>query len=252
MTTRRRPWMSLADRRRWRSARTLADLGQLMAGWLEGSIASQPGYQPNWGPDDETADLIPTLAAANRAGYLTTSSQPGLEAWGADGNWWRQRAAVDGHVTDRVLLRSLLTAADDAGLYVEMQDWMPERHTSGIAVTDVDHEPYTWFGGHLTYRDLRCIWPGLHREAFHEVATSVHLTLVSPEWGTHGQVWDVLDQAVAEAAALQAETPGPVNELCACTDVTPCPGDCGAWVPPSVPLCTACAQATTPPRRTHP
>ncbi|GGZ19658.1 DUF6919 domain-containing protein [Streptomyces nitrosporeus] len=37
------PWMSRADRRRWRSARTVADLGELMALWLEGEIASRPG-----------------------------------------------------------------------------------------------------------------------------------------------------------------------------------------------------------------
>ncbi|MGW1620979.1 DUF6919 domain-containing protein, partial [Streptomyces sp. NPDC002172] len=35
--------MSRSDRRRWRSARTISDLGELMALWLEGTIASRPG-----------------------------------------------------------------------------------------------------------------------------------------------------------------------------------------------------------------
>ncbi|GAA3372255.1 hypothetical protein GCM10017744_103040 [Streptomyces antimycoticus] len=48
------PWMSRADRRRWKSARTVLDLGWLMARWLEGEIASRPGYQPRFGPDKES------------------------------------------------------------------------------------------------------------------------------------------------------------------------------------------------------
>ncbi len=42
------PKMSRTDRRAWKQARTLAELGELTARWLEGDIASQPGYMPNW------------------------------------------------------------------------------------------------------------------------------------------------------------------------------------------------------------
>jgi hypothetical protein len=31
--------------------------------WLEGTIASIPTAMPGYGPDEETADLIPVLAA---------------------------------------------------------------------------------------------------------------------------------------------------------------------------------------------
>ena len=34
--------MSTADRRAWEAARTLADLGELTAQWLEGAIARSP------------------------------------------------------------------------------------------------------------------------------------------------------------------------------------------------------------------
>ncbi|WP_157881130.1 DUF6919 domain-containing protein [Streptomyces griseoruber] len=71
------PWMSWSDRRRWRSAHTVADLGELMALWLEGELRSWPGYMPGCGPDEETTHLIPSLAALNRAGFLTIASQPG-------------------------------------------------------------------------------------------------------------------------------------------------------------------------------
>ena len=69
--------MRRTDRKRWASARTPADVGELTAQWLEGRIASQPGYAPGCGPDPETADLTGVLAACNRAGFITDTSQPG-------------------------------------------------------------------------------------------------------------------------------------------------------------------------------
>jgi len=42
--------MSRCDRRAWEQARTLLELGELVARWLEGDIASQPGYMPDCGP----------------------------------------------------------------------------------------------------------------------------------------------------------------------------------------------------------
>lgn len=60
--------MPAAERRLWREAATLDELGELTARWLTGRITSQPGYQPRCGPDDETRDLIHTLARACRAG----------------------------------------------------------------------------------------------------------------------------------------------------------------------------------------
>jgi hypothetical protein len=44
----RLPWMSRADRRRWKSARTLADVGELTAPWLPGEISSLAGYAPRY------------------------------------------------------------------------------------------------------------------------------------------------------------------------------------------------------------
>ncbi len=62
----------------WADARTLDDLGELTARWLEGAVARQPGYG---GPVDTDEVLAPgmtaILAACNRAGYVTTNSQAG-------------------------------------------------------------------------------------------------------------------------------------------------------------------------------
>ena len=86
--------MNRSDRKAWASARTLADVGELTAQWLEGKVRSQPGYQANCGPDPETSELIPVLAACNRAGFVTVNSQP------ADG---RREAWVSGFATEAAL-----------------------------------------------------------------------------------------------------------------------------------------------------
>jgi len=88
--------MNRTERNLWASARTLPDLAELTAQWLEGRIKSQPGYADGWGPDEETLPHVPVLAAANRAGFLTCNSQS------ADG---RLEAWVTGFVSDEALAR---------------------------------------------------------------------------------------------------------------------------------------------------
>jgi hypothetical protein len=189
------PWMSRADRRLWRSARTVFDLGELMARWLEGTIASRPGYQPRFGPDEETAHLVPTLAALCRAGYVTTCSQPGFAGTGADGLWWEQRAAVELVVTDASLFHRLVDAAHAAGMVVRIND-----HRRGgvqeqpVVVTTRDGEPVTAFGGRIGRADMAIQWPGLDRSLYDQVAHGMYVSIVAPEWGTAGErLWVVLD-----------------------------------------------------------
>ena len=202
-----RPWMSRSDRRAWQSARTLADLGHLMADWLEGGIASWPGYAPNWGPDDETTDLVPTLAALCRSGFVTTGSQPGDTGPGVDGRMYEQRAVVDGLVTDRDLYGRIVAAATAAGLLVTAHD--PQTGTRGepIDATMADGVTVTTFGHRLNRRDLRTIWPArlIGEDAFTAVTSAVQLTIATPEYGAAGQrLWDVLD-AVTGRTATTAE-----------------------------------------------
>ncbi|MFH9983364.1 DUF6919 domain-containing protein [Streptomyces sp. NPDC017179] len=189
------PWISRADRRRWRSARSVADLGELMALWLEGEIASRPGYQPRFGPDEETEHLVPTLAALCRAGYVTTCSQPGFAGTGADGLWWEQRAALELVVTDRALLHHLLGAVRAAGMLVRVND-----HCRGgvqdqpVVVTTRDGEPVTAFGGRIRRADMAIQWSGLDRGLYDQVAHGTYVSVVAPEYGTADErLWVVLD-----------------------------------------------------------
>ncbi|MGP9023208.1 DUF6919 domain-containing protein (plasmid) [Streptomyces sp. BR1] len=195
----RRFWMSRADRRAWKSAKTVADLGELMAQWLEGTLASWPGYQPNYGPDEETLHLVPTLVALNRAGFLTVGSQPGERGTGADGMWWEQKAAVEGFVTDRALYYRLLDAARVFRMEVTVHDPATNTREEQIIVTTRDGEPYTGFGGTLDVDDLITMWPVIGKDAFGDVASAVFLTIAAPEFGTAGEcLWVLLDYLIGQ------------------------------------------------------
>ena len=66
--------MSGNDRAAWGSARTLADLGELMARWLEGGIGQQPGYR---GPSDIEDPALGALAGPAQPGRVRDHGQPG-------------------------------------------------------------------------------------------------------------------------------------------------------------------------------
>ncbi|MFF8414691.1 DUF6919 domain-containing protein [Streptomyces omiyaensis] len=192
------PWMSSADMRRWRTATTLTDLGSLTASWLLGDIASQAGYTPNCGPDEETGPLVPILVAVNRLGFLTDDSQPGCDATGTGGEKWLQRAAVTGLIDDTVLAGRLTAAAEEAGLLVLNRGLAFDGNLDGIVVTQVDGKDYTTYGRPMTPEALRVTWPEriIGRTAFTRVTQAWQLTLVDPEWGPSGRLWEVLASVV--------------------------------------------------------
>lgn len=180
----------------WKDARSVADLGQAMALWIEGRIPTSP-TEIDSGIYDETHHLAPTLAACNRAGYVTTCSQPGHPpARGHDGRTYRQRAAVRGWIADHQLLDRIRTAAKQAGITVLAHRPGVQFH-EGIAVTEANGQPCTWFGRTMGHRkQIEYEWPGIGRHAIRELRTATHLTLVDPEWGRDDVLWPLLDTAI--------------------------------------------------------
>ncbi|MEW2153188.1 DUF6919 domain-containing protein [Streptomyces albidoflavus] len=193
------PWMSRADRRTWRAARTVTDLGALMARWLEGDIKSRPGYEARWGPDAETTPLVPTLAALCRAGYITTGSQPGLTNLGANAGWWEQHAWIDLVVTDRALLDRLVATVDGVML-VRVHDHhrgAPAANAGPpVVATTCDGEPRMEVGARTRAIDMPRLWPGLHRDLYEEITHGWYVTVVAPTAGSGGDrlLWDLLDE----------------------------------------------------------
>jgi hypothetical protein len=182
--------MNASDRKKWASARTLADLGKLTARWLEGDLASQPGY---CGPSDiEDPALVPLLAKLNRAGFMTTCSQIGSIEH-------EQRAAVEGFASLTAAAR-LISAANDAGMIVVAHDpaVIPRwrfRYGRSVTVTRVGGRRFTGFGAQVPRRHIRDGWIGYgicSREAQAALCAAWQVTLIDPEWGRAGLLWQVL------------------------------------------------------------
>ncbi len=193
-----------SDLAAWQSARTLADLGELTARWIEGDLASQPGY---CGPSDiEDPALVPFLAALNRAGFVTTGSQIGESGPGYDGAYWQQRAAVEGFASERTAL-ALIRAAAACGLIsvsyppASMSRWR-YRYDRSVTVTMREDRKITGFGVQLPRRHIRDSWLGYgicHRAAVDALCSAWQVTVIDPEWGRDDLLWHVLDLAVRPA-----------------------------------------------------
>jgi hypothetical protein len=183
-----------ANRKLWRQAETFADLCDLRARQLDGEVSMWSGYAD--ANAEEASDLIPVLAHANRAGFLTGGWQPGFDGPGFDGSHWQQRAAVTGLVGDEQLLHALGRVAEAHRLTLLVRDVESHGALAGVTATRIDGAPYTTFGVRLSHRQLRHIWRGVSRPALDEICDAWQVTLVDPEWGSGDRLWTALDEAI--------------------------------------------------------
>lgn len=193
-----------ATARSWARATTLGELGELTAQWLEQRLAFHPcGYDE---PAPETHDLIPDLAALNRAGFVTQTSQPGTIDPCTDGTVWRQRAAVSGYLADPEMLKPIISKAEDAGLWLVAHSPAADRaailtigsakdgpaRNGRVPVTTRDDRSCTWFGHRPTKGEIRRTFTGCHRVAIRALTGSLQVTVVDPEWGRPDRLWAAL------------------------------------------------------------
>jgi hypothetical protein len=185
--------MSPEDQERWRSARTLADLGELTAQFLEGKRQQTPTHLGP--PDSETADLIPVLAAANRAGYITHQSQPGIPR---DEHGSAQRANVSGYASGEAFAR-LMAAASGADLIITAAralDGSEDRDFGPFFPITLDYgEEFTW-DGHASSRHVLGDSYGwiCHPSAVDALFAAWQVTLIDPVWGRNDTLWPVLQR----------------------------------------------------------
>jgi hypothetical protein len=182
------------DARYWADARTLRDLGELTARWLEGAI----DYQPAWEaarPDAETEALVPVLAALNRGGLVTHFSQPGRTTR-PDG---MQRAVVSGFCAeDLVGLLQDATLATDLVLLA----YPPGGGLDGlqIPVGTSKGSACTWAGAEVgPERIAEYYGPDCHPDALAALRGAWQTTLIDPHWGRDDLLWDRLLAAVAHS-----------------------------------------------------
>jgi hypothetical protein len=190
---------------RWAAARTLADLGELTAQWLEGRLPYNPAYG---NPAPETSGLIPVLAAANRAGFVNHQSQPGepLDEQGS-----AQRANVSGYCTPEGFAR-LMAAASGADLIITAAralDASEERKFGPFFTITLDAgEEFTWDGIALSRSILDDSYGwDCHPAAVDELFSAWQVTLIDPVWGRNDVLWPVL-QAFADSAEHMTDAHG--------------------------------------------
>ncbi len=195
----------------WYEASSHIELGEQMARWLEGDLASRPGYQPYRGPDPETTELIPVLARANRRGYVTYCSQPGRrefieprDRWGRRRaeEWpqlW-QRAAVSGWATEGTMNR-LSYLGRQVGVHVRVSQ---PRHGNGtsdgqLCVTRLlkpegGFTDCTWSGLAIGYTDVQRIWSECSPRMVNDLINGWQVSLIDPEWGPSNRLWNILEE----------------------------------------------------------
>lgn len=208
--------MNPADLEAWRSARTFAGLCELTACWIEGTVGEVPGYDGP--PDVGDPEMVPVLAALNRAGYMITSWQPGgtsddihpeLAAL-RHGGWprWEQCAAVEGFTGARTA-RNIMNYASMAGLTAVIHDPPPRlsrrfRFDRAVTVTWLEGEPHVWYGTRLPVRLLRDPRSGYgicHPAAVSALCRSWQVAVTDPERGRPDLLWNTLTRALVPGGA---------------------------------------------------
>lgn len=182
----------------WPSARTLADLGECTARWLEGTLETHPGYCGR--PDAETAEIVDALTFLNRHGLLTTGSQPGL--FDRHG---KQRAVLHG-LCDRATAEYLAGILDEAGMVVAIAGPGRFRKTVGHLPASVrtDGTVCASWGVLESSREEAAVFASgaAHRSAVRAVRRAWRLSVVDPQWGRGDLLWGTL------VGALSTTTPG--------------------------------------------
>lgn len=187
------PW-----RRAWAATRTIADHGELVARWLDGDYRFTPGHV---GPaDSETAPLVPDLVRLNRAGVVTTGSQPGATGTDQDGDGWVQRAYVTAYGDNETIDR-LARAAAAAGLWVLCE---PYDAPATVATMPAPPVPVAFDDGHAPlmglYPGRNTVWgaPSIawHPESRAAWETATQLVVIDPEPGRERLLWDTLTAAL--------------------------------------------------------
>jgi hypothetical protein len=177
--------------RLWLGAKTLDELGELTARWIEGTLPYYPFYSGTIDP--ETEALQGKLADFNRHGLVTTFSQP-AEPLDEDG--FAQRACVEGYAREELAKR--LAAL---GLYTDLLVLIyPADVTWGyqIPITLSEFQPFTWCGSNGGQEELDRIKDYLSEDAITSLASAWKVVVIDLQWGREDYLWDHVYDALTK------------------------------------------------------
>ena len=169
--------MSRADRARWKTASSLADIGDLTVEWLHGGITQMPGH--GGPPCEETIPHLEVLAAANRAGFVTTNSQSASSPEQAARHGAPWEAWADGLVSDNALQRIRAAVIGTPLLLAGARG----RQRFGEA---------RWPGMRGAWRDEVSFYEARCPDAASEIRAAWLITITDPEPGTNARLWPML------------------------------------------------------------
>lgn len=195
--------MNRVDRRLWRSARTLADLGGLMARWLEGGIRTQPGYYGR--TDLDTPELTTLCARLCRAGVVTHQSQA-AQSWPDGGRITQARLFIEAFADDSTVAQlHAACSGTDLRLIANRtpgRAWFRRGDRDRIpVVTTYDGGVRLSLTSPIPRRYVDLMWEGIHRDAHAAVLDAWQVAIVDPEWGRNELTHDVLTRGFLEATA---------------------------------------------------
>lgn len=204
--------MSYADRVRWSHVDSIPFAGELTALWLEGKLASQPGYCGPVDTDEKyAAGMTAVLAAVNRGGFLTRDSQAGLIETIDGEEVWVQFAAVAGFA-DMDTLPVIQEVIDgtpglewsfcgDPDAYGWEDAFFPVTFRAHPGALDLDGgyygEPYTDFGNPVPDGDIADdgIGFGICRpELVRKLTAATQIVVADVEPGRNDRLWLALDE----------------------------------------------------------
>jgi hypothetical protein len=173
----------------WRGAKTLEELGDLTAKWIEGSLSYHPCY--GGGIDGETEPLQEVLTFFNRNGLVTTFSQP---AEPLDEEGFGQRACVEGYAREEVAKRIAAL-----GLYTDLLVLIYPSHIEWgyqIPISLQEYQPFTWCGPCWGHEQLECFEEDCSTEAMDSLASAWLVVVMDLQWGRENHLWDHVRNAL--------------------------------------------------------
>ncbi len=173
--------MSRSDASRWKTARSMEDLGELVIAWLNGEVTQTPGHCGP--PCDETIPLIDALTAINRGGFVTDNSQLAETMNGSTWNTW-----VDGFATGETLAK-IRAAAKGTALVVLACRGRHHEHRQGFRFQPCPR------------RDLTDFWATACPHAADVLWDTWWVYVEDPEPGRNSLLWNTLALALTARAS---------------------------------------------------
>lgn len=182
-----------AERRGWATATSLADVGELVAQWLEGTRQWIPTYSASTPHPETRGHIRAALASVNRAGWVTDSSQPGRQLVGL-----RQRAYASG-IAPPALTRYAEHLACDSDVVVLRAVRQPGCTPAiNLAVTVQEGGPGTWLGNWAPPEHDVLLEAPLPPSGAAAVRGAEALQVFDPVWGRDDVLWPWLHRLAAD------------------------------------------------------